>query len=458
MKRSFEEELAGQILDYVRDRLVIFMPYFNRALLLMPVTFRSAEKGGSEEQSGSELYADCALASDGAQVYADPEKVIALFGEEEGRLVRAYLHMIFHCVLLHPFHPEEERKTWDLAADLAAEKAVLDLAEGPPARLPDDEERSMILRDVTEYAGSDSAEQICHWLAKGSPEAKAVIRRADLFRMDRHSLWLSGGGGKGRIVYSRKSAADSMEKQPEKWLRVQQAARVANLSRRGSMGEQAGKGVRYPGRPDRDDYDYTEFLLQFASESEVVEVNPDEFDYIYYTYGLSLYRNMPLVEPLEYRDARRICDFVIALDTSGSCQGHVLKEFLNKTWSILKNSSVFTNPMNLHIIQCDCEIQSEVTIRDDEAFTAYMESIEIRGAGGTDFRPVFDRIDEHIKSGEFHDFRGLLYFTDGFGRFPEVRPVYRTAFVFVGDRVKVPELPAWAEYRILKSTGVTDEY
>ena len=131
----------------------------------------------------------------------------------------------------------------------------------------------------------------------------------------------------------------------------------------------------------------------------------------------------------------------------------MVRNFLNKTWSILKNSRAFTQPMNLYLIQCDCEIQSEVTVRTDEEFTEYMENIEIRGAGGTDFRPVFRRIDELIREGAFHDFRGLLYFTDGYGRFPEIRPSYRAAFAFVGDRVKVPELPYWAEHIILRDSG-----
>ena len=84
------------------------------------------------------------------------------------------------------------------------------------------------------------------------------------------------------------------------------------------------------------------------------------------------------------------------------------------------------------------------------------ETMSINGlmlSPGTDFRPVFRRIDELIRDGAFHDFRGLLYFTDVYGRFPELQPSYRTAFAFVGDRVKVPELPYWAEHIILRDSG-----
>lgn len=47
-----------------------------------------------------------------------------------------------------------------------------------------------------------------------------------------------------------------------------------------------------------------------------MHIDPDEFDYNFYTYGLSHYGNMPLIEPVEQREVRRIQDFVIVIDTS----------------------------------------------------------------------------------------------------------------------------------------------
>lgn len=40
---------------------------------------------------------------------------------------------------------------------------------------------------------------------------------------------------------------------------------------------------------NREKYDYTAFLKKFAVLGEVMKVNEDEFDYIYYTYGLEHY-------------------------------------------------------------------------------------------------------------------------------------------------------------------------
>ena len=56
---------------------------------------------------------------------------------------------------------------------------------------------------------------------------------------------------------------------------------------------------------NRDKYDYREFLKKFAVTGEDITVNDNEFDYIYYTYGLSKYGNMPLVEPLEYKETQK---------------------------------------------------------------------------------------------------------------------------------------------------------
>lgn len=72
-----------------------------------------------------------------------------------------------------------------------------------------------------------------------------------------------------------------------------------------------------------------------------MRVNDDEFDYIFYTYGLKLYERMPLIEPLEYKEVKRIKEFVIAIDTSGSVSGELVQKFIQKTYNILKTRKAF---------------------------------------------------------------------------------------------------------------------
>ena len=52
-----------------------------------------------------------------------------------------------------------------------------------------------------------------------------------------------------------------------------------------------------------------------------MKINDDEFDYIFYTYGLRLYKDMPLIEPPEYKEVKTIREVVIAIGTSGPTSG-----------------------------------------------------------------------------------------------------------------------------------------
>jgi hypothetical protein len=92
---------------------------------------------------------------------------------------------------------------------------------------------------------------------------------------------------------------------------------------------------------NREKYDYASFLQRFSVLGEVMQVNDDEFDLIFYTYGLSLYKNLPLTEPLEYLDVKLIKEFVIAIDTSDSVQGKIVQAFIQKTYNMLNQSENF---------------------------------------------------------------------------------------------------------------------
>lgn len=83
-------------------------------------------------------------------------------------------------------------------------------------------------------------------------------------------------------------------------------------------------------------------------------------------------------------------------------------------------------------------------ITNQEEFDRYLLNMTIKGLGGTDFRPVFERVNKMVENGEFTNLRGLIYFTDGYGVFPEQMPGYQTAFVFVDDEDTDVVVPPWA--------------
>ena len=181
-----------------------------------------------------------------------------------------------------------------------------------------------------------------------------------------------------------------------------------------------------------------------------MKVNDDEFDYIFYSYGLKLFDNMPLIEPLEYKEAKRIKEFVIAIDTSGSVEGELVQLFLQKTYNILMQEESFFTKINVHIIQCDADVQEDAKITSQKEFDEYIKTMKLRGFGGTDFRPVFGYVDILIRNHEFVNLKGMIYFTDGYGVFPEHKPDYQTAFIFIDDEYNNPIVPPWAIKLILQ--------
>ena len=230
----------------------------------------------------------------------------------------------------------------------------------------------------------------------------------------------------------------------EDWEQIAKQVETELHTMEKERGDNAGSFMDNLALASRSHVNYEDFLRRFATRAEDAKLNDEEFDYIFYTYGLKLYENMPLVEPLEYMETDRIREFVIAIDTSGSCSRGLVQVFLTRTYEILSRGQGFDDRINVHIIQCDAEIQSEVVIHDIGELAEFEQGFEVHGYGGTDFRPVFAYVDELISQKEFSDLRGLVYFTDGYGTFPTKAPDYDVAFVFVEEDGKDRRVPPWA--------------
>lgn len=191
--------------------------------------------------------------------------------------------------------------------------------------------------------------------------------------------------------------------------------------------------------------DYRDFLRKFSRTAEHIRINDDEFDYVHYCYGLSHYGNLPLIEPLEYAEENRVRTFCIAIDTSASTKDGLVRRFLEETYAILGNTETFSVDADIMIVQCDAEVTDVAHVHSQRDFDRYLDNLEIKGLGGTDFRPVFALLDEMIERRELTNLQGLLYLTDGFGTYPSTPPAYRSAFVFADDEASdAASTPAWA--------------
>lgn len=180
----------------------------------------------------------------------------------------------------------------------------------------------------------------------------------------------------------------------------------------------------------RQETDFRDFLEKLTVLREVTHVDPDSFDYGYYNYGMEVYGNMPLIEENEFREERRISDLVIAIDTSASTEQGQVQRFLDETAAILRRRTNFFQRIRVHLILCDDRVQEDIVLTKPEEIEEYAAHFEMKGGYGTDFRPVFQYVEELRAQGALPELRGLMYFTDGHGPYPTKPTDYQTAFVY----------------------------
>lgn len=211
-------------------------------------------------------------------------------------------------------------------------------------------------------------------------------------------------------------------------------------------------GAAFSIKPDmRESAPFAAVLHELSETRENRHVSGEEFQYAWYLYGLEHYGGMPLIEPLEYSEERRLRELAVVIDTSASCSRSLCAGFLGELAGLLAHEGLFFERFNLHVIECDCEVQQDTRLTTLTELSGWIQALTLHGGGGTDFRPAFRYIDGLIESGEFAHLQGLLYFTDGYGVFPDAPPAYRAIFVMLQYRYDDIDLPPWAEKLVLEA-------
>ena len=452
--RQKKEKTAARIINHAQERLIAFMPYFNRAILKMPPEIiESKPQFETDDLEETPTAENCG--TDGTKIYFDADYALEKFRENPAKVPRIYMHMVFHCLFYHPFQYDKmEFEVWDFSCDMAVENTILEMRK-KDLELPDDIRRRDFIERLRPNVETVTAENLYNYYMDNRHQWTEDMKYAPLFKEDDHALWVSVFHIVGKQRYSNRNDLDGrgnnvMEEWKEIGKTIQMNVEAVSKYRE----EKPGSVVENIREIYRERYNYSDFLKKFVSPNEEIKVNQDEFDYIYYTYGMKLYENMPLIEPLEYREEKKIRDFIIAIDTSGSCRGDVVKSFLNKTYTILKDSDCFFENMNVHIVQCDSKVQSVARITSQEEFDRYIKDMNVQGFGGTDFRPVFEYAEEQLQKKAFTDFRGILYLTDGLGVYPKAPPEYPAAFMILEDPKEKAQVPNWAMKLYVRQSDV----
>lgn len=429
-RRQTAERLAGDVLTLSRSTLMLNFRFLDRAL------------------SGLEFKCTDALrfATDGRRLYFEPWYVLGQYKAERTVMNRDMMHCILHCVFRHNFVGKDiDRLRWDLACDMAAESTMNDL-KAPCLAAHRCRGQLVILDTVRSEVCELTAERIYKWLGdRQIPEEELRELRLAFFA-DEHGVW-----------YGEHADPDAKSEDIDIEQLWKEISRRMQTELETMAEDKSSPLVQSLRSLNRAKHDYSEFLRRFGVRSETLKISDEEFDNNFYTYGLSLYGNMPLIEPLEYSEQRRIRDFVIAIDTSGSVKGDVVQSFIQHTHDILQRQENFFTKVNMHIIQCDERIREDALITCRADFEKYISEMEIKGLGKTDFRPVFAYVDELLRSRKLTDLRGLLYFTDGKGEFPAKKPAYDTAFILHLDGYDAPDTPAWAMRLELTEEDILDK-
>lgn len=466
------EKLAEEVMQLSLSTLMLEMRFLDAALAELTPIRVSAKK----------------FTTDGTHLFYDPKLLLRKYASEEHAVSRDYMHVLLHCLLRHYFVTDlVHREAWDLACDIAVENTINELNMESLFTSKSHKQKKWIddfKKDLTFL----SAEKLYRYFLNEEVDDETFREIRLDFIADDHELWYQRGDAElSRALLADKKAAsqslstvepavsdttDSIESDSSEDMdgsrgnesvSSEQAMRWKEISERMQQdletfskkkGDTAGGLIQSLREVNRERYDYTAFLKRFAVMGEAMKINDDEFDYLFYTYGLKLYDRMPLIEPLEYKDVKRIREFAIIIDTSGSVEGELVQAFINKTYNILKSTESFFSKINLYIIQCDAEVQRADKITSQEEFDAYIKDMTLHGFGGTDFRPAFEYVDKLIAAGEFTRLKGVIYFTDGWGDFPAKKPAYDAAFVFIRDTDFNPRLPPWAIKLILDKDDV----
>ena len=377
-------KVASEVLNFSRQRTLVNMRFLEPAIRML-----------TESPSKCMRNRSYGMGTDGKNLYYNPEYVLRAYQKEKGFVSRMYLHLVVHGIFRHFFvNPQIEQRKWDLACDMATEYIIeswkLDFADISAGA---DEKRE--LDRIRKNVGLMNAEKIYGYLKKKKESEIDWLEK--IFRRDDHSFWYPETKNRNDVIQVKSGQVNQnrevmflnqkLEEQAAK--KIQVDLETFMKSRSGETGDFL-VNLKLANRKKQD---YSAFLRKFTRLGERMKINDEEFDYNFYTYGMQLYGNMPLIEPLEYKDVRVVKTFVTVIDTSGSVEEEKLRRFLEKTYQILKSGQESEDRVNFHLIQCDALVQKDVKITSEKELEQVMEDLTLYGRGGTDFRPAFEYIE-----------------------------------------------------------------
>lgn len=343
------------------------------------------------------------LATDGRAVYFSPAFCASLTHED---LQFCLAHELMHCLLDHlPRMGSRDPALWNVAVDLVTNR----LLEKCGFRVP-----SGALQEASVWFSLDhrTAEEVYDQLAGTTEESKALA--AKWLRLRSEAPLRDQHGGTADVL-ARMAAMRPEDAPSDAELQVIRHAVV-----RDSAGHHQGwggvGGIEELSRAGRPRVPWRVLLASFLTGLQ-------RNDYRWIPPAKRhLWRGLVLPSATVSGPAH----VVVAIDTSGSMGVPLLRRILAEIDGMRRQWSG-----QLTVIDCD-EVVRNVRVYD--AFEPIdFDAFELRGRGGTSFVPVFVWLEEKVRLMDGPAPDVLVYFTDGYGEFPEKEPGIPVCWIMPDD-------------------------
>jgi len=371
------------------------------------------------------------MATDGTQLFYNPSEIEQLDLEE---LVSVLAHEALHVALLHPLRRgERDPKMWNVACDYAvnpllketgftlpkgallsdkyrnkyAEEIYADLmsssssasSQSSPTSPPSPSSSASSSSTTTSSSpSSQTSSQASCQAPSQAPQPQQTSSSQSSCSNPQPSVDPSGWGG---VV---DPAPGTNLRELESQLKQKIAAAYTMMKKEGRVPgglEEEIKKLLYPKLP------WSELLRKFFNC-----LTKDDYTFMRPNRRL-LYRN--LCFPSLYSPGAETV--ILAIDTSGSISTKELECFMSELNAILQIHSI----KKLVIIQCDSKIQDVKEVIPPNP----IPPLQVKGRGGTDFRPVFEYVEDHHL-----DPTCLIYLTDlECNSYPPTPPPYPVLWI-----------------------------
>lgn len=394
---DIENKLAA-----ARTRLILDKPFLGALVLRLPMMMADPEWCKT-------------TATDARKFYYNPEYVEQLTLSETQFILA---HEALHCALSHFARREHRIKhRWDIACDYAINPLLIkDGLDAPPGSLYERSYDGMTAEEIYPYIEDNENQETLdqHLYDKPDDQQRNQDRSQEPPppRPEQQDDEEKGASPQQQPDEQTQGAPQPppLSHDEQDNLSVQWQQRLAGAA------QQAMQAGKLSGDMAR----LVDFLIQpqlpwrMLLARYMTSLARDDYSYT----RPSTRRGDPAIFP-SLRSSQ--VDVVIVLDTSGSISEGEMKEFISEIDAI-------KGQMRARILLHACD--ASMADKGPWAFEPWEEFSlpeDIKGGGGTDFRPVFKWAETLDRTPDL-----LIYFTDAEGSFPEVAPYYPVIWLVKG--------------------------